>query len=289
MTTAITAKPGGTQGALSVGGVEAVVFDQDGISKGGQPAVRQTVLNGPVDTNGFAAFGGGTGSTTVTAAGTLVATAVNGTRDRIGAILNPSWSGLSTNGTMFLYLDIAADGTCTPGSTTLAPTYRWGGTDVVGSGQFTFNIQEMQGKVGNGSAATQTYRVFVGEVTVAGGVVTAIVWYALMGRYDSGYTATLPSTTALTSKNSNLGVVAQRAQVLIECTTTDKGYAVGDVLDVSSIGIAANNSFAVGFTTNVVFMSSYAGALLLYNKGGGAPSVVTSTSWKYKLLVNRGW
>jgi len=167
------------------------------------PPIRQTVLSGPVDTSGLPNFGGSTGGTTVTASGTLTPTAANGAANRTGSITNPAWTGLSTNGTMYLYLDIAADGSCTTGSTTLAPTYRWGGADVTTSGQFTFNIQEMVGKVGNGSAAVQTYRVFVGEVSVAAGVVTAIAWYALMGRHISEWFSVALSTAYV--KNHNIG------------------------------------------------------------------------------------
>lgn len=149
--------------------------------------VRQTVLSGPT-TNGLPTFGGSTGGTTVTMAGTLVVTAANGvsaagSNDRVGSITNASWTGLSTNGTMFLYLDIAADGTCTTGSTTLAPAYQFGGSASTTSGQATFNIQDMQMLVGNGTTADQKWRVFVGEVTVAAAVVSAITWYALQGRY----------------------------------------------------------------------------------------------------------
>ena len=168
--------------------------------------VRQTVLSGPVDSSGFSAFGGSTGSTTVTASGTLKATAcAGGDANYTGSIVNPSWAGLSTNGTMYLYLDITSGGVVTTGSTTLAPNYQWGGTYSTTNNQNTYNIQECTMKVGNGATAAQVYRVFVGEVTVAGGVVTAIVWYALMGRYDSGYFAIAASTGY--TKSHNIGSV----------------------------------------------------------------------------------
>jgi len=174
--------------------------------------VRQTVLSGTVDSNGFSSFGGSTGSTTVTAATTLVATSANGVTNRTGSIVNPSWASLSTNGTMYLGLTINADGTCTPFSTTLAPTYQWGGTFSTTANQRTFNIQQMQMQVGNGSTAAQSYDVFVGEVTVASGVVSAIVWYALMGRYDSGWFSVAANTTY--TKTHNLGVAGKYTSVV---------------------------------------------------------------------------
>lgn len=203
--------------------------------------VRQTVLSGPVDTSGLPSFGGSTGSTTVTASGTLIATAANGFTssgqiDRVGSITNPAWTGLSTNGTMYLFLDIASNGTCTTGSGTLLPTYRWGGADVVTTNQFTFNIQEMIGKVGNGATAAQTYRVYVGEVTVAGGVVTAITWYALQGRYDSGRFAVAVSTNY--SKNHNIGAEPR---------------------DVIALGAVSGGALQ---PVTIVFTSAYNGAAL---------------------------
>jgi hypothetical protein len=250
-------------------------------------SVRQTVQSGTVDTNGFAAFGGSTGSTTVTAASTLIATSANGTTNRTGSITNPSWTGLSTNGTMYLFLDVAANNTCTTGSTTLAPTYRWGGADVTTNLQNTFNIQEMTMKVGNGSTASQVYRVFVGEVTVAAGVVSVITWYALMRRYEGAFVATLPTAGTSVSANHNLGTQEFIGQFEIECTTTDNGYVVGQRIDLLSAGtsgtgvipisIAKNrNSAAVGFSN---------GSLpTIIPAGGGATATLTAASWKYRFV-----
>ncbi len=217
LTTVLSRAQGGT--GLSTAGASGNVLTSDGTNWTSSAStavnavpVRQTVLSCPVDVNGFPAFGGSTGSATVTATGTLVATSANGfgasgAVDRVGQITDPSWTGLSTNGTMYLYLDIAADGVCTTGATTLAPIYQHGGTPAVTSNQATFNIQQMQMFVGNGSTAPQTHRVFIGEVTISGGVVTVIVWYALMGRYSSGWFSTASNTGYI--KSHNIGIPTQ--------------------------------------------------------------------------------
>lgn len=263
-----------------------------------QIPVRQTVLSGPVDSSGLPAFGGSTGSTTVTAAGTLIATAangfsINGQVNRVGSIVNPSWTGLATNGKMYRYLDINSDGTCTPGVTSLAPIYQWGGAYSTAAGQFTYNFQESVGKVGNGATATQTYRVFVGEVTVSGGVVTAIIDYALMGRYDSGWTATLPAASTTVSRNSNLGVQPTYAQVIIECTANDNGYIVGDQV----VGGYLSGTAATAIAPNIVWASRNAvgfstgqtNAAYATPQGGGGVVALTLASWKFKLIADRGW
>lgn len=252
--------------------------------------VRQTVLSGAVDSNGFSSFGGSTGSTTVTASTTLIATAANGVSNRTGSIVNPSWTGLSTNGTMYLGLTVNADGTCTPYSSTLGFNYQWGGTYSVTSGQRTFNIQEMTTKVGNGSVAAQSYDVQVGEVIVAGGVVTAIVWYALMGRYDSGFTATLPSS--ITSKNSNLGVADQISQLILECTTADSSYSVGERLNgaTDNPGASGNFSYVPIITTrNTVAFQKGATTYYACQKANNVAVALNNTSWKYKLVTARAW
>jgi len=254
--------------------------------------VRQTVLNGPVDANGLPNFGGSTGSSTVTMSGTLTATAANGfgstgAVDVVGQGTNLSWGSLSTNGTMYLYVDIAA-GVLTAGSGTLAPTYQWGGTYGTAAGQFTFNIQEMTGKVGNGATAAQTNRVYVGEVTVAGGVVTAITWYALMGRYTSAQFGHALNTVY--TQNHNIGCMPREGRLVYVNTSAELGYSVGDELDVSQ-GIADNSNNGVHLILrNSVASIGTNNNFRIQNAGTPAGLVAgTAASWKLKLYASRGW
>jgi len=180
--------------------------------------VRQSVLGAPVDTSGMPSFlPANSASLSITsqniAAGDpFVVAAANGVGssgavDRVGSsATNLAWPGLTANATNYLYVDVAANGSLTPGSTALAPTYRPGGSDVLTNGQFTFNYNGMVGKVGNGASATQVYRVFVGEAVTNASTVTSTVAYALQGRYDSGLFAVSGNTTY--TKNHNLGTAA---------------------------------------------------------------------------------
>lgn len=274
--------------------------------------VRQTVLSGPVTSAGLPDFGGSTGSTTVTMTGTLVATAANGAvasgaTDLAGSITNASWTGLSTNGTMYLYLTVNADGTCTTGSTTLEPAYQQGGTYSTTNGQSTFNIQEMTMKVGNGSSAAQAYRVFVGEVTVAGNVVTAITWYALMGRYIGAWTSTIPGTNTEVTENHNLGLGSGAGagyaapgiagKLALRCDSADTGYAAGEIFHGAMTQPSSGNyalltprlrkntlALRTGAAVAFLWMHASTGALA-YTGGGG----VTSASWSYRFEVSRTW
>lgn len=256
--------------------------------------VRQTVLSGPVDANGLPNFGGSTGSTTVTMSGTLTATAANGfgasgAVDVVGQGTNLSWGSLSTNGTMYLYVDIAA-GALTAGSGTLAPTYQWGGTYSTTAGQFTFNIQAMSGQVGNGSTAAQTNRVYVGEVTVAGGVVTAITWYALMGRYSSP-AQSIPSLGGTIDLSHNIGVKPRVSAITLVNVTSEQGYSTGDEVAEADYWIeTASHGFATRVRATGTRLIYAAGAnTYVLNASTGAAAVITPSSWTVRYDAARGW
>lgn len=226
-----------------------VTFADGNFQTYAQSPVRQTVVNGPVDANGQSAFGGATGATTVTAAGTIYLSAANGMTNRnSAALVNPSWTGLSTTGTMYLYATINVDGTCTLGSTTLLPTYQFGGTFSTTAGQYTYNIQQMQMQVGNGTTAAQSYTVFVGEVTVASSLVSAITWYALMGR--SYRTIASPAASTNYTAVHNIGLQPQ----FVETIT---GF-----VDTSAVFW---QSAANGYTSGADSAAGYGGLLYLYS------------------------
>lgn len=260
---------------------------------------RQTVLAGPLTAAGTSNFGGATGGTTVTMSGTLVVAAANGSDidgsvDRIGTITNAAWTGLNVNGSMFLYVDVNADGTCTPVIGTLTPIEQFNGVPSVTPGQFTFNIQEMKGYVGSGAAAPQTYRVKVGAVTVAGGVVTQIFWFATLGRYTSAFVATLPAVSTATAITHTLGTTEIYGVPIIEieCTTTDLGYAVGERLrnaSTNSGGGGALHAFSIISIVAAQFATAQTNSFMLIPKAGGAVSALTVASWKYRVIMDRGW
>jgi hypothetical protein len=259
------------------------------VDRANQISARQTVKFGPVDANGFSNFGGATGSTTVTATGTIYPIASYGMMDLIGSITNPSWTGLSTNGTMYLYLDIAANGTCTTGVGTLAPVYQWGGAYSTTNGQFTFNIQEMTGKVGDGATAAQTYRVYVGESTVAGGVTTAITWYALNGNYVSALYGLAISTMYVS--DHKLGVTPLLCRTALVCQTTDAGYAVGDEIDNNGFNTSNNssNGFTQAVRRNSVVVATGATGLSVISTSTFATTTLTPANWKLRSYVQRVW
>lgn len=267
------------------------------------PAVRQTVLGGPVTSSGQPSFLPATSaslSLTTQNVGTgnsaLVVSAANGFAaggavDRTGvATGNLTWPALTANATNYLYVDVASNGALTPGSTTLAPLYQQGGARSTTNGQATYNIAEAYMSVGNGSAAQQAYRVFVGEAVTGATSVSSTVAYAYQGRYESGWTATLPTNGAQVVRSANIGVIPRSARVLFQCLAADGGYSVGDVVETFVANAAYAGPSTVGKTRNTVKFNSVSSASPWGSvSASGGQFYPTATSWAYAIFADRGW
>lgn len=272
--------------------------------------VRQTITSGPVDgTTGLPTFLPATSvnlnltTQNISASVPLGVSSANGISagsgadvDRFGfTTANLTWTGLTANSTNFLYVTIAAGGALTTGFTTLTPVYQWGGTPATPSGQFTFNIGSMIAYLGNGSSAPQTYVVFLGEAVTSGTAVTSTVAYAYNGKYDSGFTATLPAAATATAKNHNIGVPPRFADFIIECTTGDANWTVGDNFSALR-GLTTNDTTPAQRNVPVkllrntvtVYPGSNASTYTLGNAAGNG-IVLTAANWRWKMIADRGW
>jgi hypothetical protein len=149
----------------------------------------------------------------------------------------------------------------------------------------------MQMQVGNGSTASQTYRVFVGEVTVAGGVTTAITWYALQGRYQSALTATLPTTNTTVQFFHNLGVNPRTSWVYAKCTTTDLGYFVGDTLPLATTAGGGYTPITpiLGGRNSAYIHTGSSTSWMAVSISSGTTSTMTNANWSYYFIADRGW
>lgn len=260
-----------------------------------KPGVRQTVISGPVTTAGLPNFLPATSASLSltsqnisTGTSALVMTAAQGitllgTQDVIGYYTtNLTWSGLTGSTTNYLYVNVSTGAT---GFTTLAPIYQIGGTPSTTNGQFTFNIAEMTGYLGNGTTAPITPIVFVGEAVTGASSVTSTVAYAYNGIYDSGATATLPSGGSAVSRNHNLGTDVAQISMILRCTTTDAGYAVGDsIFEAQGAGFTWSRWLARN-TGGFIAVSGQSPTVL--NKSAGTSTTLTLANWSYRLIVRR--
>ena len=263
--------------------------------------VRQTVMGAPVGTDGLPTFlATASGLTLVTqnvsSSAPFVATSANGFGvggevNTIGASTsNLTWDRLANTSTLYLYVTIT-NGVLSTGSTALAPYYQWGGTAPTTNSQATYNIQEAKMYMGNGATAPQANIVFVGEATTAGGNITAVVMYALNGRYDSGYTATLPSTGTVVSKNHNIGTSLVVPGFRIKCTSTELNYAVGDVVNNawSDAGTAGYCTHIPSITSSkaIMIVTGTSAAFKVQDRTSGAVNNPTAAKWAYELYAKR--
>jgi hypothetical protein len=254
--------------------------------------VRQTVQSGSVDSSGLPNFLTTSVNLNLPIAATssnlIIAAAagfnLNGPVDRIGIVTADTTLTLAASVTSYIYADVAAAGTITFGSTTLAPSYIIGGTPSTTNGQFTFDITKMTGYVGNGATAPQTYRVFIGEAVTSGSAVTSVVNYALNGRYAQ-VDAAIPTNTRL-SKTHNVGVLPRVASVMLRCTVSDAGYAVGEDTSVyysnGNVGTSSQTAYTIGIIFNV-------GTIAVVNKTSGAVANIAAGQWDTAFYVDRGW
>jgi len=279
---------------------------------GRSDAVRQTVSAGPVDTAGLPSFLPSTATgltvTTQNVSSTypLVATAAGGWSSTTGnpqdthgySTANITWSGLTASRAAatpnFLYGTISG-GVITPASTILAPVYQWGGTPAVTSGQITFNISEMRAYLGNGSAAVQTNLVVFGEAATDGSNVISTVAYAYNGRYEGAFTSTLWSTSTAASWSHNLGVIPKIKDVILECTTNDNGFLVGEQISMvgqtlTSASSGVYHPHPLAATRNAMHtFSAVDAAFIASNATTGGNVALTAARWKYKGTASRGW
>ena len=290
--------------ALMQDGVNAVLFNSNGIYQGSpQVPVRQTVLQSLVDTSGFPSFLAATFASLVvttqnvsTGLSAFVATASQGSNVQ-GAInvigqstTNLTWPACTANQTNYLPVLVANTGILTPQiPVILVPIYQWGGTPAVTSGQYTFNIQQMTMYLGNGATAPAVNHVIVGEVVAGASTITSTIAYALMGRYDSGYTATLPTAATYTSKNHNIGADTCNGLFLAKNTTTDLGYAVGEIVAITPQATNAVQNPTITRTTIGIQSGSGGGGWSIVARTGGAMTAITSANWSYKFIANRSW
>ena len=272
--------------------------------------VRQTVAGGPVLLTGGAGPGApnllpataaslGIATQNVSSSYPLVVTAADGFGaggpvDLVGSSTsNVSWTGLTASSTLYLYVLVNPDGTLTPGFTALAPIYQFGGSPASTLNQFTFNIGEMRGYFGNGSTAPQASLVFVGQVVTGSSSVTSAIAYAYNGYYESPFTATLPGTSVVVSVAANLGFLNPTIDLVLQNTTNNEGYTVGQqiVFEGSSTGAAATNaSFTASATmTGVNIATGSTNPWSVVPAAGGATAALTIADWKYKVTAKRRW
>lgn len=263
-------------------------------------SVRQTVQGGPVTSTGGANFLPATDADlnlvtqNIDSTTPLVVAAAQGFgagSDRIGRSTANLTFVCTNTATNYLYVTVGADGTLTPGTTTVAPVFQWGGTAAVTSALGTFDATRMVMYVGDGAAATAAWRVYVGEAVASGGAITSTVAYAYNGQYKSSNLGAALSTAY--SFNHNIGAPAVAKPVLV---CIDAG---GENQYVQNEEVNYDLFYATSFYNGVVSLNpNYKSGSINIGAGGlsaitkdaaGVAHALTESKWRLKVYVSRAF
>lgn len=80
-------------------------------------------------------------------------------------------------------------------------------------------------------------------------------------------------------------------RVALYCNSPDAGYILGDEIDAMSLSLDATSDFANAFfayvtSTFVKVTKTYGGSVVIYDKGTGAYSTITTpANWRLRLYA----
>lgn len=251
-------------------------------------SVRQTVLTGPVDTNGVAnSIIAGTGlqaiASGISSSIPLIISYGNGFQSSgqsdivVATESNQIFGGLTDNDINYLYLDYdASTQTLTPGSSVLAPEYSYAKPSSPSTGQYWYPLDHRSsGEVWDGSAWQETLRIYIGEATTSAGSVTAVRSYGYQSFGADGGTNKADAATRQSLNAAGLApLFGLRAWVNFNGTSTLTVRASGNVSSVADNGVG---DYTVNFTKAMVD-SSFAVSLAANMSAGTQATRIVSKS-----------
>ncbi len=269
---------------------------------------RQAIQSAPMDANGLSVLIPASCTSlnlttaNITASAPLVVASANGytssgANDVVGiSSANLSWN-CTANQVNFLGVLVAANGNLTTvvvgNANGVQPTYNWGTSNTNGNGNYTFSIQQMQMLVGNGTATAQTSVVFVGEANCNSNAVVTGTSYAIMARYRSPTTNTLPGASSQTSFSHNIGVIPETTRLILVNITNEAGYVTGEQLGEVVTRDSNNLTYQFGqlrATRNAMsFATGNSTVWVAIPAGGGVGASLTAANWSYRTEADRGW
>ncbi len=152
-----------------------------------------------------------------------------------------------------------------------------------------YQVTGASATAGSNPTFTAKNRVYTAEATTGASTVSSVVNYAIQGKYDSGWTNSLPAASVVVNKNHYIGVVPDVKELHFKCITADAGYAVGDVVKgaVQASGISHIPSLPA--TSNGITFTQGASGGSIINKSSGGWVTPTTVNWAYRFTASRGW
>lgn len=255
-------------------------------------SVRQTVMTGPIDSDGRAGFlidGGGLSVDSENLDTTSLFLSfgdgidLKGEKNIVVELdSNISFSSLTDDDTSYLYIDYdTGTETATAGSTTLAPEYSYAKPTSPSTGQYWYPIDHRsRGEVWDGSVWQSVLRLFIGQATTSGGSVVDVVSYAYQGSSYSDLGSSFSGDGSLVF-DTRLGV---KKPELIVCRVMIERFA-GAWVDISSSnsqsGGANRHAIEINPSTDVVRLNAEETDITLLSTTGAA----TNTNWSGKQII----
>lgn len=274
-------------------------------------SVRQTVLSGPVDSNGHPVLLAYTGQVV-----TLKATSTDPLEiafaagfDSQGAVdylaeltadVASAWTIPTADATYYLFADRdSTTGAITYGYTTSRPTYINDDAAPITSGAHTFLRNRMKMYLGDGATAAEKQRVFIGECVVSGSAITSVTSYMFRGRFQSATdqafsSASTAAATAYTETHK-LGLTPRDQRWVLVCQTAELNYAIADEVPMECLTEITNARYpykhmAANTTQMKFILAGPSATLTLVDKTAYTFSVgMTVGNWKVRAYAERGW
>lgn len=263
--------------------------------------VRQTVLSGPVNSNGRASFIIDGGGLSVDSSGLTSTSLMLSYSDGFDSIIGEknlivevdsdvSWSSLTDDATNYLYLDYASE-TITAGNTTLAPVYSYAKPSSPATGQYWYPVDHRsRGEYWNGSAWVPVLRMFVGQATTSSGSVVEAISYAYQGKAETAEVTIWGASTVI-SGNHNIGAPSQ-AEILFRCisaTSVDIAYEVDDTISTPWSYQGSSLGGATSVRTGRLSATARAGSTGGFYVGGSNVAAIPPSNFNVFFRVERAF
>jgi len=145
-----------------------------------------------------------------------------------------------------------------------------------------FDTSAFKWKYGSPTSWTDKQRIAVGEATTDASSVTGVTTYSIRGKYKSPLT-TIPASGTAQSFSHNLGRLDARVRMTIVCRTADKGYVVGDRVELATAVDATVGGVSFGPTGRNTASAVFATGIPAVDKAAATMSNINTASWKYEM------
>lgn len=164
------------------------------------------------------------------------------------------------------------------------------GVSVVGHTHAISDVTSLQAGLDGKSATGHTH--VIANVTDAADLVLT-TFSAVSTTLDNWTAATPVLSIPIVPTNHNLGVVPTCVRCVLECVTTNLGYAAGDEVDLSNISTTGTNNvnfaswWANSTQVGVVIWANATTLRVIHKTTPTTAAAITTANWRIKIYARR--